>query len=256
MGIGVGLKSVVLILKTIKIMIKQLKNFATLFIIYCVLVLTSCDSQDPGPIQEIERDYTVLDFDRLEMGSAFHIEVEQANTYSIQIKGDRRNVDDLDVYKSGSTLIIKYTENANRKHDTYITITMPRLKAVNFSGASVSTIKGFESDNEFDLFLSGASISQLDAGYREINLDISGASSLVMHGLGDVLDAKISGASSLSAFDFPVREASVKVSGASESKVTVSDELDATASGASSILYRGNPAVSSNSSGASSIAKD
>lgn len=237
-------------------MISQVKNLLTASFIAAMFVLTSCETEDPGPLQEKEKDYSLVDFDRLEMGSAFHITVEQSNTFSIHIKGDRRNLDDLDVYKSGSTLIIKFEDNANRKHDTYITIAMPTLVAVNFSGASVSTIKGFESDSTLDFILSGASVCQLDAGYRKVNIDLSGASALRFYGLGDELEATISGASTFSAFDYPVRKAEIDVSGASHAKVTVSDELDATASGASSILYRGNPSVTSSTNGSSTVEKD
>lgn len=225
-------------------------------LIACLAILSSCENEDPGPIQRAEKDYSLVNFDRLEMGSAFHIEVKQANTYSIHVKGDRRNLDDLDVYKRGTTLIIRFDEHANRRHDTYITITMPRLEGVNFSGASVSTITGFESDDDLDFILSGASVSQLDANYHEINLTVSGASSLFMHGIGDELEAEVSGASILSAFDFPVREAEVKLSGSSQGKVTVTTELEVVASGASSLLYRGSPSVTSNTSGNSSVNKD
>ena len=39
-------------------------------------------------------------------------------------------------------------------------------------------------------------------------------------------------------------------------KVMVSDQLDVIASGASSVVYRGNPAVTSNVSGGSTVEKD
>ena len=77
------------------------------------------------------------------------------------------------------------------------TITMPSLKGVNFSGASVSKIRGFESEEDLDFYLSGASISQLDANYREVDLVVSGASSLVFFGSGDQFHAEISGASTI-----------------------------------------------------------
>jgi hypothetical protein len=236
-------------------MVKQVKALAA-FMLSGGLVFTSCQTEDPGPLQEVEKKFSMVDFDRLEMGSAFNIRVEQANTYSIEVKGDRRNIDDIDVFKRGSTLIIEFDDNANRIHETYITITMPRLEAVYFSGASVSKVIGFESDEDLDFYLSGASVCQLEAGYREVNLGLSGASSLLMYGLGDVINAEISGASVLTAFDYPVREATINVSGASSSKVTVTDELTATAAGASSLLYRGNPTVTSSVSGASTVQKD
>src|SRR5688572_8325313 len=87
-------------------------------------LLTSCHNEDPGPLQEVHKDYSLIDFDRLEMGSAFNIEVEQGNEFRVRVEGDRRNIDDLEVYKSGSTLIIEFEDDANRHHDTYINITM------------------------------------------------------------------------------------------------------------------------------------
>ena len=104
--------------------------------------------------------------------------------------------------------------------------------------------------------LSGASISQLDVNYREIDLVVAGASNLVLFGSGDEFHAEISGASTFKAFDYPVREAMIDISGASEGKVAVTDELKVTAGGASSVLYRGNPSVVSNISGASTVQKD
>ncbi len=86
------------------------------------------------------------------MGSAFNIEVEQGNAFSVKVKGDRRNIDDLNVYKNGNTLVVEFDDDdANRHHDTYISITMPSLKGVNFSGGSVSKIRGFESEEDLDL---------------------------------------------------------------------------------------------------------
>jgi hypothetical protein len=78
----------------------------------------------------------------------------------------------------------------------------------------------------------------------------------VFFGSGDQFHAEISGASTFKAFDYPVREAMIDISGASEGKVAVTDELKVTAGGASSVLYRGNPSVSSNISGASTVQKD
>lgn len=237
-------------------MSNQIKLVSVLFALSALIIFSACETEDPGPLQQAEKDFSVLDFDRLEMGSALHIRVEEAPTFGIHASGDRRNVDDLEVFKSGSTLMIRFNDHSNRVHETYITITMPQLRAVNFSGASDSEIIGFESDGELDFTLSGASVCQLHAGYREVNVVLTGASILYMTGLGDQIHGEISGASALNAFDFPVREADVDISGASHGKVTVTDELHAVASGASSLLYRGNPSVTSSVSGQSSVRED
>jgi hypothetical protein len=228
----------------------------TLFAILFFFLFSCCETEDPGPLQDQVREYPIIDFDQLEMGSGFNIRVEESNTFLVRAEGDRRNINDLEVFKSGTSLIIRYDESSDRNHQTFITIQMPSLRKVNFSGGSISVVSGFESDESLDFILSGGSLSQLDAGYRQLNLIVSGGSVMKLHGLGDELKADISGASTLSAFDYPVRLADVIASGASSARLTVSDRLRANASGSSSITYRGNPQVENNSSGGSVVVKD
>lgn len=220
-----------------------------------VFSLTSCHTEDPGPLQEDEKQFSIVDFDRLEMGSAFIIDVEQGDFFSVEARGDRRNIDDLKVYKDGNTLVIRYDDNHNRHHDTFITITMPSLRAANFSGASNSRVSGFTDMEELDFYLSGASLSQLDVEAEEINVVLSGASNLTLTGYGVELNSEISGASVMNSFNYTVSEAKVSVSGSSKAHVYADDELEAIASGASVIYYKGEPNVNSSVSGASSVVK-
>lgn len=229
-----------------------LKPLSTLVVLFTAL-LSSCYIDDPGPLQEVERQYAIVDFNRLEMGDAFHIEVEHGNFFEVNVRGDRRNVDDLTVKKEGSTLVIRYSKHRQRRHDTYIRITMPELHAVNFSGASESRVYGFSEAGAFDVYLSGASVCQLDVEAEHLRAVLSGASYLSIRGVGEELVADVSGASALKAFNFPVAQANVSLSGASDGKVTVTDVLDVNASGASHLVYRGNPALSSDLSGSSSV---
>jgi len=222
-----------------------------------VAITTSCThTEDPGPLWEDKRQFAVMDFDRLEMGSGFQIDVEQSSSFEVEAHGDMRNLDDLEVYVNGNTLMARFRNNANRKHSTRIEIKMPTLAGVNFSGGTYSKIEEFESDQQLDMYLSGGSLCQLEVGYKKINLVLSGASKLDIEGLGDEMNAELSGASELNAFDYPVRAADVNVSGASFGKITVTDNLKAVGSGASRLLYRGSPTVTSNMSGASSVGKD
>jgi hypothetical protein len=219
-------------------------------------LLTSCYTEDPGPIQEYNKEFTVVDFDRLEMGDAFNITVEEGDSFQISAKGDRRNIDDLIVEKQGSTLVVRYDGSRNRKHNTAIKITMPSLLSVNFSGASDSRVSGFDNLETLNIHLSGGSICQLNVKADRVAAVVSGASYLYMNGSGDEIRAELSGASVLKAYHYPVSSANVRASGASDGNVMVSGNLDAVATGASVISYRGNPAVTSEVSGASSVRQD
>ncbi len=222
----------------------------------CSTFFTGCQVEDPGPRQFAERAFSIVDFDRLEIGSALHVEVEYAEFFSVKASGDRRNVEDLIVEKEGSTLVVGFRKSRERRHDTFITITSPELRAVTFSGASDTKVSGFESDEPFAVSLSGASVCQLSVDTREMDIVLSGASYLNLRGSGEVMDADLSGASVLKAFSFPVASADVRLAGASSSEVTVSDNLDVRASGASHLVYRGAPTVGSDLSGASSVSQE
>jgi hypothetical protein len=237
---------------------RTVKLVAITLVAIVPFVLTSCYTEDPGDLRPMRKDYGQTEFDRLEMGEAFIIRVEQGNFFSITARGDERNIDDLVVIKEGSTLIIRFDDNNNRKHQTYIDITMPELHEVNFSGASNSVVTGFaiDNDHEFKISLSGASVAQFDVDASFTDLSLSGASSITMTGEGTEVLATVSGASVLKAFNFFVEEAFVNASGASSCKVTVSDKLDVVASGASAIFYRGTPSLTTNISGGSTVQQD
>jgi len=202
-----------------------------------LLGLSSCfPLEDPGTLQEGIQEFALADFNRLDMGDAFKISVQKGDAFSIIAKGDVRNLNDLDVYLSGNTLVAKYDNWHPRKHDTEFIIVMPELEGVNFSGATNSTINDFDND-QFDIILSGASILHLSGGTN-------------------YLKAEVSGASYLNTYDYYAQYVNANVSGASKAKIFADAKLDVVASGASTVFYRGDPIVSKNVSGASTVRKD
>jgi hypothetical protein len=232
------------------------KYLLHLAVLATALLVSSCFVENPWDTQQVERDFSIVDFERLEMGNAFNIEVRQGNLFHVSARGDRRDIEDLIAEKEGLTLVIRYNESRNHRQIIHVTVTMPELQGVNFSAASESRISGFSSSNTLTLALSGASVCQLEADAGEIECLLSGASYLSLRGSARSLGADVSGASVLNAFDFPVAQARLVMSGASDGRVTVSDVLTATATGASNLLYRGDPSVDSEVSGASSVDRD
>lgn len=222
-------------------------------------VLTGCYiTEDPGPVQEMEKDYAIFDFDRLEVGDAMNVTVEQGDIFSVNIKGDRRNLDDLAVDKVGNTLRVRFVDdrNHNRQHDTYVTITMPSFAGAVFSGAVRATVVGFDNEGAVDLTLSGASTTQFQVHATSLQLRISGASDLYLSGAAKSLTAQVSGASKLRGYELAAEDADVEASGASMIRVNASNSLHAVATGASDVFYKGNAAVNASASGASRVLND
>lgn len=255
---GVNLPEIVF--QPIEQLINMKTNLKTLIgllaLIASTLFFTSCQIDDPGPLQFGERTFTIENFNRLEMGSAFTIIVRQGTTFSVEATGDVRNLDDLVVIKNGSTLVAYYDRHANRRHTTTLHITLPDLASANFSGASISDIQGFERSEQVELVLSGASMCKLYPGFTDVKLNLSGASELDVSGSGTKLLAALSGASKLKAHEFAAENATLDVSGASTARVSVREQLTVVASGASSVRYHGNPTVHSTVTGGSTLIKE
>jgi hypothetical protein len=235
-------------------------NFSKRAFLALVLMaaLSSCfNDEDPGPLQSDEEFYSVVDFDRLEIGDAMNITVEQGGFFSVHARGDRRNINDLEVFKNGNTLVIRFEDQGRRSYETNIKITLPVLRSANFSGASNSTVSGFSLDDEsFGLSLSGGSVSQIEGDFSDVDVNVSGASVFTMSGTGKEMHVELSGASLLNAFNFNVDNANIEASGASKAQVFVNESLIAEATGSSIVSYRGAPTVMSNTSGNSSVIKD
>lgn len=205
------------------------------------------------------REYTLKGFDKLEMSSAFIIDVKYGNTFKVHVDAERsEDLEELEVRLSGSTLIAKYKENKswkwnnNRKRVSF-TIVMPNLRQVDFSGATKSKISGFNDLEDITMKFSGAANAEISINADKVNLDCSGASRLKLNGKTSKLNFDLSGASNVDSYNFIARDVDAEVSGASSAKVTASKTLNVEASGASSLRYKGQPSVKSDVSGASSV---
>ncbi|GAB3992417.1 head GIN domain-containing protein [Spirosoma daeguense] len=232
--------------------------FRSLIALFLLLSVAGCslEREDVGPYQADDQTYSFSNFDRLEMGSAFKVTVQQGATFSISAEGDRRNLDDLDVYVRNGTLHAEYRNSRNRKYQTNFAITMPTLRGVDFSGAVRSTVTGFTGLNNLDVKFSGASEGTFTVQATQLTMDLSGASSLRASGSGKNIAAELSGASVYNGFGYPTSNGTINVSGASKAHVNVTDNLVIDASGASKVRYMGSPSLRQNTSGASTVERE
>ncbi len=220
------------------------------------LALNACSRDNVGPYEETLADISVNDFDRLAMGNAFKVSVVRGNTYRIVARGHRADVDDLDVRKVNDELYIGYQHSRNRRYDMELEITMPYLESIDFSGAVEADISGFEREPQLDVRLSGASEVWFNGTVEFLTADLSGASELELEGNASQMDVILSGASELDAFEFPVYDAALDLSGASKAEVRVAQNLKVKATGGSSLWYRGNPRKDVQTSGGSNVRPD
>jgi len=228
-----------------------------------------------GKLAAWDMDYS--DFNRINAGYAFDVDINKTDSYLVRITVDDNLYEYLDIRKSGDTLHIGLKPNHNYTNITRkATINLPDLHSLKLSGASQADVSGFNTSHSTDFDLSGASqmnISRMKAGDTDFELsgaskvtgsieitdgrfNLSGASSLEMEGSAKDIDIDASGASNVDLADFPAIDADVNLSGASGAAINARGQLDVDLSGASRLKYSGNPRLGSiNVSGGSTISQ-
>jgi len=143
----------------------------------------------------------------------------------------------------------------NKKLKAYVAFTT--LDNLVASGASDVYVDGVISGNSLSLNLSGASDFKGAVKVNDLRVDQHGASDAhitgVVTGLATIRSA---GASDLKGYDLVTENCDAHASGASDIRITVNKALNAHATGASSIYYKGAAVIKDlQASGASSVSK-
>jgi len=198
------------------------------------------------------------DFTALEVGSAFQVNIEKSDAYSVKITASESIFDRVQVTKTGETLKIEVLPGFFfGTFELKAEITMPMLSRLDLSGATKGTADGFSSTEQFVAKLSGASsLEMTNFELRDVDFELSGASHLIAAGTGSDLVSDVSGASNLDLTNFHLNDANVTLSGASHATINLDGRLDVDASGLSSLEYIGEPTLGTiNTSGGSSVNK-
>ena len=255
--------------------------------------------RDAGPV--VTKEFSLSDFNAIDAGSAFTLTVTKSDNFSVKVTARENVFKNLNVSKTGRTLKIgtqglHVTFGSGRPLEA--AITMPELVGLEISGATSSTVRGFDSKADMNTIVSGASSLDLDASTGAFScrtsgssrvtvalksssvkieqsgassaivdietedfeyssagssgakgtvsatktiVDLSGASDLQITGSGGNLKMTESGSSGARLDGFRVRDADLRLSGASNADVDIEGRLDLTLSGGSDLKYGGNP---------------
>jgi hypothetical protein len=89
---------------------------------------------------------------------------------------------------------------------------------------------------------------------ERIDARISGSGNIIVETGSSIIEyLSISGSGNIDLANVPAKEAEAITSGSGDTKVNISDKLKANISGSGSILYRGNPTVTSQISGSGTV---
>jgi len=245
--------------------------------VVAALMLTGCAGYEfiRGTGNIVEKDFNFKDFQNIEISSNFSFDVKRSDAYSIKISARENIMERVEVEQTGNTLKIRLLPGSYSNTGLKADITLPEIKRLVVSGASRGTLKGFNSNEDFDTVVSGASSVDIDIQTGSASTEVSGASKITgslkatsvrfeisgasrcdLTGSAEKAVINISGASQANLEDFVIQDADLDVSGASRTTVKVQRTLNVDVSGASSVEYLDNPDLGTVSvTGASRLVK-
>jgi hypothetical protein len=201
-------------------------------------------------------------FSEIKVSNAIDVYLSQGETESVAVSASTPEFrDKIKTDVSNGVLKIWYEDEnkfwkngSNRKLKAYVSVkTLNRLSA---SGASDVIVNGDIRSNELEMTFSGASDFKGGAVFANMLVaNLSGASDINIKG-GKVTTLKVdaSGASDFNGYELETDNCSAEASGASDIKVTVNNELNVRATGASGVRYKGSGRIQNlKTSGASSV---
>jgi len=186
-------------------------------------------------------------FHAIKISNAFTVYISQGNEDAVAISASKAEYRDKIITKvENGVLIIRFDDDKKfwkgwngdkQKLTAYISI--KKIDRLDVSGACDVFFEEGISSEDLDVKLSGASDLKGKIDAKKLSFNISGASDATISGNSAELSVDASGASDFKGYELVTNYCTAEASGASSVNITVNKELNAKASGASSVRFKG-----------------
>jgi len=227
-----------------------------------------------GNRQVVTEARTVPAFSSIRLAGSGELAVHRG-PQKLEITSDSNVLPKITTKVVGSELVIGFEPMAIIKAPSklFFEITVPELSGLNISGSAEAKLDPFSGD-AFAASISGSGVVRGAFEYRSVSLACSGSgdysvkvkardfsvrgsgsSRVSIDGSADKAVFSLSGSGGIAGGAFSAGEASVECLGAGHVEIRAVRKLDASISGAGTLRYWGNPAVSQRISGAGRLSR-
>jgi hypothetical protein len=240
---------------------KSLLVFGRTFIIVTTLFLSSClyvfENSVSGNGNVVTETRNVGSFSGIHGSSGLNIIVTFGDaSEDIEVVADENLQEIIKNEVSGNVLRISTRENIRNARSKDIFVSAGSLEVIELSSAADFVAENMLDTRNLRIGVSSAAKLELEVNADKIDVNISSSGNATLQGTANELSASVSSAGDLQAEELVVDKCRVNVSSAGDASVYVAKELDADASSAGHITYRGNPESRKvNSSSAGSISQ-
>jgi len=206
----------------------------------------------------------VSDFHGVKISNAFDVYITQGNSTAVAISAqDGETKQKIETRVENGILVVRFEADkgfwkrlnlGKKKLKAYISVN--KLDYLNVSGACDVFMEEGVSAEILKVVVSGASDVKGKINAKKLEVDLNGASDITFTGNVEDFSVTAGGASDFKGYDLLTNMCDVSASGASSVYITVNKELNAKASGASSVRFKGEGLIRDlKTSGASSVSR-
>lgn len=197
-------------------------------------------------------------FNKIRISNAIKVIITQSDTESLAVSAaEEKYKEEIKTVIENNVLKIYFSGNNNwRNNDRQLKVyvSFKNISLIDVARASDVVGVGKIKLKDLAINVSGASTIRGQFYTDKLDLDMSGASKAKLVGMATLLSVKCSGASDVEAFNLESSVCNANASGASDMEINVAKEINAVASGASNIKYKGDAVIKNvKASGAASI---
>ena len=183
----------------------------------------------------------VSNFSSLKVSSAIQVILTMADSESLYFEAEGEVLPRLKAEVMNGTLVIYADDCIHTSKEVRAYVNAKHLTQIGVSGAAGIRLTNALMAPKLSIESSGAGSMELELNVKKVDAGISGAGRIEIKGLTEVLWLDLSGAANFGARYLKAEEVKVRTTGASHARVTAMGRLKVNASGASKVIYSGEP---------------
>lgn len=191
---------------------------------------------------QVSETRSLSSFSSVSMGESINVELVKGSKEEALVEVRGADLSDVLTDISGDRLRIRMDGNRNFRNVTVnIRLTYVSIDEIDVSSSADLISKGPLVSEDLDIEVSSSGDAILEIEVTNLNIKVSSSGDLDLSGSATYQRVEVSSKGDYNAYDLESEEAELDVSSAGDAYVNVSRRIDAKASSAGSVVYKGNP---------------
>ncbi len=224
-----------------------MKSLKSLIIAIAILSISACTQGQMrktvyGNNDVVTKERKTESFTGVKVSTGIDVYLTQGNNDgTLSVEADE-NLHEYIITEVKNDVLHVYTDaNIRKAERKRVYVTMKEVNSVRTSSAGDVIGQSAVKTDKLELSASSAGDIKLEVYANDIEVDISSSGDITLSGEADMLNADLSSAGDLNAYNLKAREADISVSSAGDADIYVTEKINARASSAGDINYKGDP---------------